>query len=284
MSDLVGTLVKLLGRDRAWRLGRSLYMRARGEKAANAIAENGEAALIARAVLAGDPGRPLVFLDVGANLGEWSETALVAAAAAGRALEIHLFEPTPSAGERLESVFSRRAGATVHRLALSDRSGTAQFSIFGATAGTNSLESDPDAAPAQTLEVATARGADFAAKAGLDAVDLVKIDTEGHDYLVLAGFEPLLARGGIGAAQFEYNSRWLTAHRGLRDVFDLAARTGYRLGRVMPDRIELIGGWNPECDRFFEDNFVLVRSDMVSALGGVEMRWSVSNTLEPAGA
>lgn len=278
---MIAFLVTLLGRECAWRLGRALYMRARGEKATNAIAENGEATLIARAVRAGDADRPLVFLDVGANLGEWTETALAAAREAGRALRIEVFEPTPAAAGRLEATFAAIDAATVHRLALSDRGGTARFAMFGDTAGTNSLETDPDAAPAQTIEVATATGAEFAARASLEAIDLVKIDTEGHDYRVLEGFEPLFARGAIGAAQFEYNSRWLTAHRSLRDVFDLAARTRYRLGRVMHDRIELIEGWNPECDRFFEDNFVLVRPDMVSALGGVEMRWSVANTLEP---
>lgn len=281
---MIETLVALIGRERAWRLGRALYMRARGEKPTNAIGANGEAALVGRAVRAGDSQRPLVFLDVGANLGEWTETALAAARAVGRTLQVHVFEPTPAAADCLARSLAGHDCTTVHRLALSDRSGTAQFSVFGETAGTNSLETDPDADPMQVIEVKIATGADFAASAGLAAIDLVKVDTEGHDYRVLAGFEPLLAQGVIGAVQFEYNSRWLTAHRGLRDVVDLAGRTGYRLGRVMPDRIELFDGWNPECDRFFEDNFVLVRPDLIPALGGVEMRWSVSNTLAPARA
>lgn len=282
MKDPIATLVSLLGRERAWRLGRALYMRARGEKATNAIADNGEALLIRRAVEAGDVRRSLVFLDVGANLGEWTETALAAARASGRSLQVHVFEPTPAAAGGLERLFGASSSAIVHRIALSDRSGTGRFSIFGDTAGTNSLEADDFASPEQVIEVSLLTGADFAAAQGLGAIDLVKVDTEGHDFSVLAGFEPLLASGAVGAAQFEYNSRWLAAHRSLRDVFELASCTGYRLGRVTAAGIELADRWNPECDRFFEDNFVLVRPDMVTKLGGIEMRWSISNTLELA--
>ena len=68
-------IVSLLGRDRAWRLGRALYMRARGEKATNNIDSNGEAKLIA-AILREPRQRPAVLFDVGANRGEWTDAAL----------------------------------------------------------------------------------------------------------------------------------------------------------------------------------------------------------------
>lgn len=284
MTDPIDFVVSLIGRDRAWRLGRGLYMRARGEKSANAIADNGEARLVERVLASRKPGeRPAVLLDVGANLGEWSETALALAQRLACAVEIHVFEPTPPAAARLETLFSCAAAVAVHRLALSDRTGSARFAVFGRTAGTNSLELESaEAEPEQTIEVRVSTGEDFARSHGIDTLALVKIDTEGHDFSVLAGFEPLLARNAIGAAQFEYNSRWLAAHRSLRDVFALAERTGYRVGRVIPAGIELIDRWNPECDRFFEDNFALVRPDLTDALGGVAMRWSASNTLVPA--
>lgn len=284
MTDPMDLLVSLVGRDRAWRFGRGLYMRARGEKSANAIADNGEARLIERVFAARTEadGRA-ILLDVGANLGEWSETALALAQRLLRDVEVHVFEPTPTAAARLEALFGKSAGVAVHRLALSDRTGEASFAVFGEMAGTNSLElKSAEAAPDHTIEVEVSTGADFARMRGLDVIDLVKIDTEGHDFSVLTGFEPLFGRRSIGAAQFEYNSRWLAAHRSLRDVFALAERTGYRVGRVIPAGLELVDQWNPECDRFFEDNFALVRPDMVEPLGGVAMRWSVSNTLVPA--
>ena len=279
---MIGPLLSLLGRDRAWRLGRALYMRARGEKSTNAISQNGEAALILRVIASADPQRTPILLDVGANLGEWTESALAEARAAARGIKVHVFEPTPVAAERLQRLFADRMEAVVHSIALSDRSGTAQFAVYGETAGTNSLELQSDLVPLYTVDVPTMTGADFAARHGLGSIDLLKIDTEGHDFRVLQGFEPLFEQGAIGAAQFEYNSRWLSAHLSLRDLFQLAGRTGYRLGLVAPDRIELFDRWNPECDRFFEDNYVLVHPSRAQALAAVEMRWSVSNTLVPA--
>lgn len=282
MKDVFGLIISILGRDRAWRLGRALYMRARGEKATNAISENGEAALVRRMAAAANKDGSLVFFDVGANLGEWTSVSLAEAAAVNRSITVHVFEPTPAAATRLKRVLAAHAGTVIHQVALSDRSGTARFAVYGQTAGTNSLETDSAAGPHESIEVVTATGADFAKSHEITAIDLVKIDTEGHDYSVLAGFEPLMARSAIGALQFEYNSRWLLAHRGLRDVFDLASRTGYKLGRVTQEGIELYDRWNPECDRFFEDNFALVRPDLSVALGGMAMSWSISNTLEEA--
>lgn len=280
--DPPSIIIALFGRDRAWRIARAIYMRARGEKMTNAITQNGEAILIARTLRRGNLLCPVVFMDVGANLGEWTETALGESRAVGLPIKIHVFEPTPKAADRLERVFADQPTAIVHRIALSNRTGTAKLRIFGDTAGTNSLETDPQTTPAATIEVETLTGADFSTSRGLDTIDLVKIDTEGHDFNVLSGFEAFLARRAIGAIQFEYNSRWLFARRSMRDVFDMASRTGYRLGRIARHGIEMFDQWNPECDRFFEDNFALVRPDLIESLGGIEMRWSASNTLELA--
>lgn len=279
MTDAVDLVMRLLGRDRAWRLGRALYMRARGEKATNAIALNGEAALIRRAIAAAEGESRVVLLDVGANLGEWSDAALQAARDQGRDIDLHVLEPTPKAAQRLEDRFRSDAHVAVHRVALSAISGSARFAVFGDTAGTNSLEFGPSAGAAEAIEVRTLTGSDFAAGMAIGAIDLVKVDTEGHDCSVLRGFEPLLAERRIGAIQFEYNSHWLVAHNTLQDVFAIAERTGYRLGRVVAGGIEFIDCWNPECDRYFEDNFALVRPDKAAALGGIDMHWSGSNTL-----
>lgn len=268
-------LLAVLGRDRAWRLGRRLYVAARGEKATNAIASNGEADLIG-AVLQQIGDAPAVLWDVGANQGEWSASVL--AQAAGRPLRLDLFEPSGRAAEALGPRFSG-PDRQVHGVALSDRTGLARFALVGEGAGTNSLELDSVEGPADVVEVETVRGADFAARIGVTRIDLLKIDTEGHDFAVLEGFEAMFVQDAIGIAQFEYNSRWLAARRSLRDVFGFAQRHGYSLGRVVSGGIELFDRWNPECDRFFEDNYALV-SPAWSGASFVQRRaWSPSNTL-----
>ena len=269
--------LSLLGRDRAWRLARRLYAAARGEKPTNGIALNGEGALIAHLLSrTGADGTAPVMIDIGANEGEWTEAALSAASRTGQPLTLHTVEAAPVAAAALRD---RLRGTTVHELAVSDREGVATFALAGPTAGTNSLELDSMSGAHGTVEVALVTGAALAERIGADHLRLVKVDTEGHDFAVLTGFEPMLADRRIDVIQFEYNSRWLSAHRSLWDVFRLAERHGYRVGRVAPDHVELFDRWNPECDRFFEDNYVLVSPDMASNPWFRPMHWTASNTL-----
>lgn len=272
-------LLRLLGRDRAWRLGRRLYTAARGEKLRNAIAVNGEAALVRRVLgLVGDE-RAAVFWDVGANCGEWSRCVLASGDAAAHPPRVEMFEPTPEAAALLTIGLADCDRARVHPIALSDRDGTAGFAVVSATGGTNSLELTSLEREANIVEVTVARGADYAMQIGTSHIDLLKIDTEGHDFSVLEGFAGMFAAQAIGIAQFEYNSRWIAAHRTLRDVFTLAAEHDYAVGRVDARGVELFDRWNPECDRFFEDNYALVSRAWRSASFVRMGAWTESNTL-----
>lgn len=277
---MIQHLVSLLGRDLSWRIGRSLYMAARGE-GLNDIASNSEKLVIDRAVAASHGANPdgsLVIIDCGANLGLWTQMArdsLLFAEAVG---DIHMFEPSPESHRAITKKFTDVANVKIHQLALSDSAGTAQFHLVSPTGGTNSLVGA--ATPAtETIDVATARGDEFLAGLGIARIDLLKIDTEGHDFAVLRGCEQLFAEQRIAVAQFEYNHRWLASGHSLRSVFDFAKRVGYRVGRASADRIDVYLDWNAENDRFFEWNYLLIAPDMLSALGCREVRWSEANTL-----
>ena len=58
-----------------WRLGRKLYCTARGE-GANQMDINGEAYVQERVLAAAKPGETLTVFDVGANLGEWTQSLI----------------------------------------------------------------------------------------------------------------------------------------------------------------------------------------------------------------
>lgn len=279
----LATIVRLLGRERAWRLGRHLYMAARGE-IGNAIATNGEAELVRRcldAFVANGGQTPFVAFDVGANLGEWSEMAMAAAAARGVKLRAELFEPAPGAIKRLEQGTAARPCATLHRQAVSSAPGTATLHIVSETGGTNSLEPNDD--PGVTSLAVPVTTIDAVREAlGLETIHLIKIDAEGHDLEVLKGLSGALADRAIWAVQFEYSARWLGRDASLRQVFALIEGTGYLLGRIAPEGIELVPSWNGEIDRFFEKNYVLLRDDLVDAVGARRFVWNDSNVLAPA--
>lgn len=279
---MIDLLTRIIGRDLSWRFGRALYMAARGE-GLNDMAANGERELIVRAARAWarvHPGAPAIVVDCGANLGDWTAMALDAFAAENIASTFHALEPTPGSRAALDARFGNHQAVSVHPIALSDFDGSAAFRIVSETGGTNGLAgADGDG---DTITVPVQRAEVWAAANGVSTIALMKIDTEGHDYGVIAGLGALLAEQAVGVIQFEYNHRWLETRRSLRDIFALAAANGYRVGRANRHGIDVYADWNPENDRFFEWNYLLIAPDMLGALDVQMVGWGPSNTLVPA--
>lgn len=272
---MMGWFIRLVGRRLAWRIGRKLYFDARGELR-NEMHSNGEAWLIRAAVARLSRSGSLRAWDVGGNLGLWTDLLLEEAARSGVEARIDVFEPAAGAFATLTEKFGNHPLVEVHQIALSNRSGTAQFEVVGPAAGTNSLNLT-HSADAELVEVVVAPGAEWHGRSAGGQIDLVKIDAEGHDLEVIRGLEPLLDSRQIGLIQFEYNWRWLVNGSSLRKLFELVERKDYRLGRLLADGLELYDSWNGELDRFFEGNYVVVRSDLVERFRHRLIGWCDGN-------
>ena len=142
-----------------------------------------------------------VYIDVGANIGLFSEELL------NRRPEAHgaLFEPVAEAFQRCQERFAGDARVRVFNHALSDRSGEATIYKARYNPGGNSLveglmfdkrecsqvAENPDHESEQVrLEVFDA----WAEAQGIEHVDLIKTDCEGHDHAVLRGMLGFLRR------------------------------------------------------------------------------------------
>lgn len=177
-----------------WKLGRRLYMAARGEPRSN-LPDSSDERYLQVAVLTAAGQGPITVLDVGANKGQWSSQLLRLAPDALRRrdrLHLHAFEPVPATREVYGRTLAGTLGgdcATLHPLALSDATGTAEIAIWGETAGTNTLSFDDTSVTRaqQVLTIETATLDAFLAAQGIYSVSLLKIDAEGHDFRVLQG-------------------------------------------------------------------------------------------------
>jgi FkbM family methyltransferase len=283
-NQLSNVFIKLMGRSLAWRLGRSLYMTARGE-AQNDIHSNGEEMLLSQMASSGcaviDGQRPVVIVDCGANVGNWTAAAIDKFRMAGVPASFLMFEPSPKSCEFINQRFGSSEQVSLHKIALSNQSGSFDFFMASPMGGTNSLipliENHNE-----TISVRTEKGSDYFADLGITEISLLKIDTEGNDFSVLEGFEEMLASHQIKVVQFEYNHRWLPTGKSMRSVFELARKHGYDVGRTDPKCIEVYADWNAEIDRFFEWNYLLLAPGMTERLHARRMRWGACNTLVPA--
>ena len=138
-----------------------------------------------------------VFFDVGANSGQTSAAALTSFPDA----TVYAFEPDKATFTALTANI-RSSRFCPFNLALSDRCGEARFFDYGALATSNSLVEDSQYA-SRSNHQATIRSVDcdtldgLCRKLGVDQIDVLKVDTEGHDLAVLRGAERMLAERRI---------------------------------------------------------------------------------------
>lgn len=233
----------------------------------NNLWHNGERALQGWLLAALPAPNPLTVFDVGAHIGTWSRSLLELAGRAGRRTDLHVFEPAPDTYRRLTAELPD--GVHANRLAVSDHSGETTLHVLGPRAGRNSLHLDGEPRRGEPVRAVTLD--EYAGRAGIEHIHLLKIDAEGHDFQVLSGAARWFGWRAISLAQFEYNHRWVHSRHYLKDVFDLLAPFGYQIGKVTPRGIEWYPAWDPDLETFVEGNYVAATRQLAGRLPG--QRW-----------
>jgi FkbM family methyltransferase len=166
---------------------------------------NGEQALIAEVA----PNLSS-FVDVGANVGDWSDLFLHAGSNHKRGI---LIEPSGSAFAKLRARFGQNSQVRIIRSAVSNEMGESCFFEESNAGETSSLLdfSHPEGAGTNLVRVPVTTVDRETSAAGWDSVDMLKIDTEGYDFHVIRGAGDLLRRKAIGFLQFEYGAGWAFA-------------------------------------------------------------------------
>lgn len=143
-----------------------------------------ETALVLAALAPGD-----VFIDAGANIGYFS---VLAAARVGERGAVYAFEPDPANAALLrQSVALNGMGGIVNVIeaALAREEGSAELYLSADNLGDHQLFATDDGR--DSVAVATVNGAQYLAQC-VQAVAMVKVDTQGFEYEVIAGLMPLL--------------------------------------------------------------------------------------------
>ncbi len=137
-----------------------------------------------------------VIVDVGANIGQSVSGFLRSYPKA----HIYAFEPGREAFQVLYSKFGSHERVTLHEAVLSSVDGTVKFFDHE----TLSCQSRIAGAGEQGRSVESKRLDSWAASAGVNRIDFLKIDTEGHEIDVMLGATELTKREAISAILLEY--------------------------------------------------------------------------------
>jgi FkbM family methyltransferase len=261
--------VGLLGRPGGQKVNARVLqtvLRARGYNNLSGFAGSGEAWFLERLA----SSRPTLCVDVGANVGTYTQALLARTSAV-----VHAFEPMPASFRRLQSLAAEHPGRLrVHELALGDTDGEAPMA-FGAEESELATLSDAalrvgyvGATSGQRRAVRVRRldtlvdSGEFDVAAVGGTIDLLKIDTEGFEYPVLLGARDTLRRWPPRFIQLEFNWHQLFAGHALWRFAELLP--GYRAWQLLPNGT----GWHrvdpsmPEANVYCYSNFVFVRADV----------------------
>jgi FkbM family methyltransferase len=198
---------------------------------------------------------PGVFFDVGANVGQ-SASAIRAQFPEARVLS---FEPHPRTYERLRGQVEG-LGVETHALAFGNATRDGVLYEYRFSELNSTVENAPYAVrfgePASTVPIRIRTVDDFCSEAGIESIDVLKIDTEGGDLQVLQGSRAMLGAHRVRFVYTEFNDvfeRPGVAGGALLPICDLLYPFGFRLVATYTEQL-----W-PDEDAFVVSNALFAR-------------------------
>lgn len=202
---------------------------------------------------------PRICLDIGANIGVYSELLLRHTSAA-----VWSFEPLPACQDRLERMASTHPGRMhVARSAVGDNVGTADLHYGHPTTSHASLSGAVNAIDyvgmgnTKTLQVDVVTLDSLAASQSLGEVDFIKIDVEGYELEVIRGAGEAIRQWRPAAIQMEWNLHQLIRKHTLYEIAGLLP--GYRPYQLLPRGMRQVDASRPESNTYCYSNFVFMR-------------------------
>ncbi len=210
-----------------------------------------------------DIATPVVF-DVGANVGDYS-LALKQFMPSAR---VHAFEPAHRTYQQLVKHLND-AGSDVkfYNLGFSDSEKTVELFSYAIEGQEASLLSSIDQRrPTQVVFVETSASEqievttidEFCATAGIDRVDFLKLDVEGHELSVLRGACGMLAKGAISMIQFEFGPANIYSRTFFFDFWSLLFGS-FEIYRIVPTGIIPIRYYGEQQEIFLTTNYLAVK-------------------------
>jgi FkbM family methyltransferase len=179
--------------------------------------------------------RTMTVFDVGANVGEYAASLLELS---GDRTRIYCFEPASGTFRTLSEALEGRPGVTLENCGLGDADTEATLYSLGDGSKLASLyerrieHAGVHLDHKETIRLLTLDG--YCAQHGIDAIDLLKMDVEGHEMSVMRGARRMLEGGHIRFLQFEFSAANIDSRTFFRDFHQILSPK-YNLYRVLRD-------------------------------------------------
>jgi len=229
------------------------------------IESSGETWVLSQ-VVAKACGHSAVVFDVGANVGDYSLCLRDFLPQA----RIYAFEPARSVyGQLTERISAAGAADQIKpfNFGFSDSEKTVEFYSYAVEGNEASVLSSIDQRlPTQVLDVQTERSEQvevrtidrFCEAEGIERIDFLKIDVEGHELSVLRGAERMLTSGAISMIQFEFVPANIYSRTYFYDFWSLLSGA-YDIYRIVPKGLAPISYYGEHNEIFLTTNYLALR-------------------------
>jgi FkbM family methyltransferase len=211
--------------------------------------------------------RPLCIFDVGASTGQFLSVLIPPLISASIPLNVHAFEPSAVAFKRLDSAFGGRPDISLNNAGLGRTAG--EFELHSNAVGSSLASLSPrrldhfgiDFSASEKVRLETLDG--YCLGKGIDAIDLLKIDVEGHELEVLQGSLRMFGEKRVAMVSFEFGGADIDSRTFFQDFWYFF--TDNHIGilhRITPSGRPLpITEYREIYEQFRNTNFLVIASD-----------------------
>lgn len=200
---------------------------------------------------------PVVF-DVGANVGQFAQNVL---SAFGQNVSLYCFEPSREAFIKLQRNFRGRQNVRPFNCGFGRRNetGILFFDVPGSPCATLHRPSANTTPWKMKYEeqVEVRRIDDFCLEHGIEHIDYLKLDVEGHELSALEGCSGLLHSGQVDIVQFEFGQCNLYSRTFFHDLFSFFD-PHFRVYRIIRHGLYAIERYSEQYEVFLPTNFLAV--------------------------
>jgi FkbM family methyltransferase len=172
------------------------------------------------------------FVDVGANLGQWTSRFL---SHTSKTVKGMLFEPGSYAFKHIQEEFKQLDNITLIKSIVGEENGSMDFFEEPDAGQTSSVIKEFALPSAQLFHLPIVTLDSELSRQNWTSVDLLKIDAEGYDYKVMLGAKQLFSERRIGFVQFEYNTSWARSSSTLIGAFQFLEKFDYSCYLIRSD-------------------------------------------------
>ncbi|MEM5471108.1 FkbM family methyltransferase [Hoeflea sp. AS60] len=225
------------------------------------VTKSGEMKAAAAALTkAGVDKRSLVLFDVGGNIGQWT----LAAKQMHPSAQVHVFEPSASHLVKLRSSLDGLDGVKINPMALAAGEGEATLYKDADITGLASLTKRNLAHVGLSMELSETIKLgtldDYCASHGITAIDMLKIDVEGHELDVLKGGSTMLDQRKVAVVQFEFGGCNVDTRTFFRDFYDFFEARNYAIHIAGPGgRLTPVRRYREFNEQFSTTNYIAIR-------------------------